>query len=142
MVGNIAWKFHGRVSVTVHGPLNPTNLEWQQFLRDAVRSGTGTHWRNLVVSYGGRPDGEQRKQLGEMLRGRGAPTAILTASPVVRAAVSAISFFNRSLKAFAFNDLDGAAAYLELTADEREKARELRHELVEQLGLSQRAAAS
>lgn len=103
MVGNIAWKFHGRISVTVHGPANPTNLEWQQFLRDAVRSGTATHWRNLVVSYGGRPDGEQRKQLGEMLQGRGAPTAILTGSTVVRAAVSALSFFNRNLKAFALD---------------------------------------
>jgi hypothetical protein len=142
MPGNVAWKFEGRLSVMVHGPVNPTNLEWQRFLRDAVDGRTGTHWRNLVVSYGGRPDGEQRKQLAEMLKGRAAPTAIMTGNAVVRAAVVAISFFNRKMKAFALDDFDGACSYLELTPDERRRARAFLAELTQALGLSAHAVAS
>jgi hypothetical protein len=142
MSSNVAWKFDGRVSVMVHGPSSPTNLEWQRFLRDAVDRGTGTHWRNLVISYGGRPDGEQRKLLAEMLKGRAAPTAIMTGSGIVRAAVLAVSFFNRQMKAFALEDFDGAASYLGLTADERERVQRMRLELMQELGLSGRAVAS
>ena len=141
MSGNVAWKFAGRLSVMIHGPGNPTNLEWQRFLRDAVDRGTGTHWRNLVVSYGGRPDGEQRKLLAEMLKGRAAPTAIMTGSGVARAAVLAMSFFNRQMKAFAMEDFDGACSYLGLSADERDRAQRMRSELTQELGLTGRAAA-
>lgn len=141
MPSNVAWKFDGRLSVMVHGPGAPTNLEWQRFLRDAVDQRTGSHWRNLVVSYGGRPDGEQRKLLADMLKGRAAPTAIMTSSAIVRAAVAAMSFFNRQMKAFALDDFEGAASYLELTADERAKAQRLRAELTQELGLTGRAAA-
>jgi hypothetical protein len=141
MPGNVAWKFDGRLSVMIHGPGNPTNLEWQRFLRDAVDRGTGTHWRNLVVSYGGRPDGEQRKQLAEMLKGRAAPTAIMTSSGIARAAVLALSFFNRQMRAFGMDDFDGACSYLALTAHERERAQRMRVELTQELGLTGRAAA-
>src|SRR5688572_15125155 len=141
MAANVAWRFEGRLSVMLHGPGNPTNLEWGRFLRDAIDHGTGPHWRNLGLSYGGRPDGEQRKQLAEMLKGRAAPTAIMTSSPLVRAAVLAVSFFNRQMKSFGLDDFDAACSHLGLSAVERERARAFRVELLAELGLSVQAAA-
>jgi hypothetical protein len=142
MAANVAWRFEGRLSVVVHGPGNPTSLEWGRFLRAAVDSGAGVQSRNLVVSYGGRPDGEQRKQLAEMLKGRAAPTAIMTNSALVRAAVLAINFFNRHMKSFAIDDFEGACSHLGLSAAERERARAFRSELLTDLGLSAQVAAS
>jgi hypothetical protein len=61
----MSWRTEGRLNVVYHGPLSPTNLEWQRYVTDAVmatsspRSGV----RVLVLSRGGSPDGRQRQIL-------------------------------------------------------------------------------
>jgi hypothetical protein len=126
----MSWRTEGRLNVVYHGLLAPTNLEWQRYVTEAVvtssaRNGT----RVLVLSRGGSPDGHQRQTLAAALRGRPSPVALLTDKVLVRAAISAMSLFNPSMKAFATTALNEAGNYLGLTLEERERAARLLVEL-------------
>ncbi len=40
MQRTMAWRFEGRLTVVVHGALNPSNLEWQRMLTDETARGS------------------------------------------------------------------------------------------------------
>jgi len=131
----MAWRLENRLLVAVHGPKSPSNLEWQRFLTEAVERGQGAAMRILIVSHGGGPDGEQRKQLARAIGNSPAPTIVMTRSALIRGITSALTFFNRSMKAVDLDAHDEAFQHLELDAKERVRAYGLRTELEAELGI-------
>jgi hypothetical protein len=127
---NMSWRTEGRLNVVYHGPLAPTNLEWQRYVNESVAlSGGRSDTRVLVLSRGGSPDGQQRQTLETALRGRAKPVALLTDKVLARAVISAMSLFNPSMKAFPTTALKEASDFLGLTREERERAAQLLLEL-------------
>jgi hypothetical protein len=139
MQPSMAWRFEGRLTIVVHGPQNPSNLEWQSMLRDESARGNPADGRTLIVSYGGGPDGHQRELLGKQIGSKPGPTCIMTASALVRAITAALLFFNRTMKVVGIDDREGAYAFLTLTRPERETADRIRAELEAALGLGKTA---
>jgi hypothetical protein len=124
--------------VVVHGPQSPTPLEWEGVLRDdllRVKSGHKAERCTLVITYGGGPDGGQRKRLAEQMDHHFAPACIMSGSALVRGIVSALSFFNRRMKIVGLEDREAAFEHLGLTQAERLTADRLRSELEAELGL-------
>jgi hypothetical protein len=131
----MAWRFDKRLLVVVHGPLSPTNLEWQRLLTEALERGNEAERRIMVVSYGGGPDVDQRKRLSSIIGSTPALTVIMTNSALGRGITTALTFFNRRMKAVDVNDFEKAFAHLELSTDERATAQRLRSELERELKL-------
>src|SRR3954468_13418638 len=98
MKRSMAWRFEGRLMVIVHGPSNPSNLEWQSLLTDEAAHADSQKERKMIVSYGGGPDGHQREILARQIGNKPVPTCILTKSAMVRAITAALLFFNQRMK--------------------------------------------
>lgn len=104
-----------RLFLVVYGATSPTDRAWCEYLDLVKRQGIdGTI--QLVVTDGGGPTAAQRRALGELLAGRSVPVAVVSGSLPVRALVTAMSWFNRSIKAFPSRELRCAVAYLEIPA--------------------------
>ncbi len=131
MSRTMAWRTEGRVNVVVHGTRSPTDLEWATYLNETRDISLRPDFCLLVLSRGGSPDGKQRTLLTSSIpKGtRKPPVALLTDSAIVRGVVGAMGLFNPLMKAFATNDLDGAARYLGLTRAEREGVQKVLGEL-------------
>lgn len=129
------WQFEGRLLVVVHSAANPSPLEWDRLLNETEVRGRGKDLRILIISYGGGPDVDQRKQLAKLMAAFPAPRAVMTASTLVRGIMSALAFFNPRMKAFPLHDLDAATQYLGLHTDERSTAERLRGTLESKLDL-------
>ena len=137
----MSWRFEGRLIVVVHGPKNPSNLEWQGMLTDEAVRGDHENGRTLVVSYGGGPDGHQRELLAQQISRNPTPTCIMTKSVLVRAITAALLFFNRSMRVFGLEERESAYDFLGLSAPERATADRVRRELEAELGLTPSSAA-
>jgi hypothetical protein len=142
MQRSMSWRFEGRLTVVVHGSLNPSNLEWQRMLTDEAARGLPEDGRTLIVSYGGGPDGHQRELLGKQIVRKPAPTCIMTKSVLVRAITSALLFFNRNMKVVGLEERDRAYEFLGLSAEERDTANRLRKELEAELALANAPSVS
>ncbi|HET9931274.1 MAG TPA: hypothetical protein VFQ35_11325 [Polyangiaceae bacterium] len=136
----MGWRFRDRLSVIVHTPKNPSNLEWQGLLRDRALHGRDSNERTLIVSYGGGPDADQRKLLSREMDGRAAPTVIMTKSAMVRAIASALLFFNRQMKVVGIDERELAYQFLGFSPDESRIADRLRAELELELGIAKLCA--
>jgi hypothetical protein len=126
----------GRLTIVVHGPHDPSDLEWRSMLRDETMRGEPDDGRTLVVSYGGGPSGQQRAALGQQLGNKPKPACIMTGSAVVRAIANALSFFNRTMKVVSLTDSKQAYAFLGLSVQERNMADTVRRELEHELGVT------
>lgn len=135
MQRTMAWRYDGRLVVAVHGFQSPSSADWGQFLEDGVAHGLGTHLRILIVSHGGGPDGEQRKQLGELIGPAPAPTVVLTSNSLIVGISRAVALFNPHLRVMGLTDSEAAYRALELTDEERAKVQKIRRELAVELGL-------
>ena len=141
MQRTLVWRFDGRLLVAVHGFKSPSKLEWQRFLNEGVAYGMGPHLRILIVSHGGGPDGDQRKELGRVIGPAPAPTVVMTGSSLVRGITAAMAFFNPHMKAVGLSDQELANQHLDLTAEERTKVQLIRRELSLELGLEWKSGA-
>jgi hypothetical protein len=135
MASAVLWQFDGRLLVVVHAAANPTQLEWDRLMSETAVRGRGASLCVLVISHGGGPDVDQRKQLATLMAASPAPRAVMTASTLVRGMMGALAFFNPHMKAFGLHDLDGASSYLGLSDDERASAQRLRAVLEAKLDL-------
>jgi hypothetical protein len=138
----MAWRFEGRLTVVLHGPRNPSNLEWQSMLRDEAARSKPDDGRTLVISYGGGPDGRQRDLLAQQMQTKPVPTCIMTASAMVRAITAALLFFNRNMKVVGLDERERAYDFLNLAAPEREAAERARRELEATVGIVQNPRAN
>jgi len=128
----MAWAHDGRLLVVVHGKSSPSALEWSRFLNDnrSLRDP-----RILVCTYGGSPDGNQRRELmGDAFYG-GVPTVVMTNSAIARGIVTILNWFNPNMKAQPLNADTVAHRLLGLNANEAVHALQLRETLERQLAL-------
>lgn len=121
--------------ICVHGPRDPTNVEWQRYLNASGELAARGEVRILVLSRGGSPTGEQRRALIGQIGKKTWPVALLTDNGVARMAIFAMRVFNPSMKASATTDLRGARDFLGLTTEECDRAaviiQELEHDIAE-----------
>lgn len=118
----MAWHFEGRIAITVHGERAPSREDWATYIETISRLPNLATVRALVVSAGGGPNAIQRGELVDLFDSddRGATrTAIVTRSMTMRGIATAISWFNRGLKAFKPSEMDAALVYLEFGSTER-----------------------
>ena len=137
MARTMTWRTEGRVQVVLHGKQSPSRLEWQRYLSDLLPNGALLHEerRIVVVSNGGAPDGEQRRQMAEVVgKWKKPPLALLTDSPIVRGMVAALRIFNPSMRAFRRDELASACLFLELAPGEAARVTELVAELRAEIG--------
>ncbi len=128
----IAFSFvEPRTAVLVHTRDTPGDDEWRTYLAalKARLDQQGKSVVSLVVTEGGGPNTVQRTDMNEALLKDGGSfsTAVVTESRVARGIVTAMSWFNSGIRAFAPKQLDDAIGYLGL--DPREHA-----EVLETLG--------
>jgi hypothetical protein len=97
--------------ILAHTSRPPSAAEWAEYVA-AVGSRDPTKLRTLVFTDGGAPTSTQRKELNAVLGGRASRGAIVSASLMVRGAVSALGWFNPLIKAFAPTEVDDALQYL------------------------------
>jgi hypothetical protein len=104
-----------RLVLVVYGIAGPTDADWIEYLGVVERSGLD-RTAHLIVTDGGGPTAAQRRLLYGLLAGRTRPVAVVSGSLQVRAIVTAMSWFNRSIRAFPVPGLADAIAYLEIPA--------------------------
>jgi hypothetical protein len=110
---NLAVKVIDRLFLVAYGTASPSEEEWANYLAMVERHGI-ERTLQIVVTDGGEPTPSQRRRLSDLLGGRFVPVAVVSPSAVVRGTVTALSWFNRKIKAFPPSELREAIAYLEI----------------------------
>jgi hypothetical protein len=109
----MAVKVMDRLFLVVFGTADPTDPEWVAYLK-LVESHGVDRTMQLILTDGGEPTPMQRRRLNALVAGRAVPTAIVSGSARIRGTVTALSWFNRTIKSFPPSGLREAIAYLEL----------------------------
>lgn len=135
---NMGWHFADRLSVTVHGRVDPSDAEWQSYLDDLLSLPNVADNAVLVYSEGGGPKALHRAALERAMAEAGQPearVALVSASRVMRGIGTAISWFNPHLRVFAPSKLDSALSYLELEPEQCTDARRRLREIGARLSI-------
>jgi hypothetical protein len=115
MTKSMAFKVIDRLFLVVYGTANPTDEEWGEYLERTKRHGVDRTMQ-LIFTDGGEPSAPQRRKLNELLGGHPVPVAVVSGSVRVRGTVTALSWFNRRVRAFPTSAWRDAIAYLEIPA--------------------------
>jgi hypothetical protein len=137
---NMAFKVIDRLFLVVFGAANPTDEEWVDYLKVTQKHGIDRTMQ-LIFTDGGGPTSTQRKYLNDILDGRTVPVAVISGSASIRAVVTALSWFNRKIKAFPPAGLGDALVYLEIPATRAELIEREAQKLRLTLGDDERATA-
>lgn len=142
----MSFRREGRVLVIVHGRHSPTDLEWATFLKEMQTYGARQQLRVVTYSYGGGPDGKQRKIATDLnkdpARHDYVMVALLTSSSIMRGMGAALSWFLRNLKVFGLDGDVEAFKYLGLTPAESTFALTARRQLERELGVTKESATT
>jgi hypothetical protein len=112
----------GRTFIVAHGRDNATPEEWSAFVH-ALESELPNVSGVLVFTAGATINARQREQI-ELLTKRGdLRMAVLTDSVMARGVVTALSWFNVQIKAFAPHDEQHALDHLQVAPAERAAVR-------------------
>jgi hypothetical protein len=114
-------KLEGRTLLLwMHENAEPDDATWD----DALKAGRAALSEQgpgkvafLVITDGGAPTSTQRKRLFEAMNGAHFPIAVMNTNPLIRGVVTAISWFNPDIKAFAPTRFAEAVDYLGFSAD-------------------------
>ncbi len=103
------------VHIAVHGQSNPDATDWEAYLR-ATKKLLQRHEnvKALVYTLGGNPSSAQRSELNKINEGLLPRVSVMVESRVARGAVTALSWFNPSIKAYSLEQIDEAMAHLGL----------------------------
>ena len=137
---NMAIKVIDRLFLVVYGAANPTDEEWSAYLALVEHHGIDRTMQ-LIRTDGGEPTSVQRDKLNRLLGGRHVPVAVVTGSARVRLTVTALSWFNRQIRAFPVTGLRDAIAYLEIPASRAELIQREMTKLQEELERGRQATA-
>jgi hypothetical protein len=116
---HMTYKVIDRLFLVVFGLVEPSDDEWRTYLKVVESHGINST-RQLVITEGGVPSYGQRKHLNDRLAGRNVPIAVVSGSRSLVAVVTAMSWFNRKIKAFPPSGFREAIAYLEIPASRTE----------------------
>jgi len=137
---NVAIKVIDRLFLVVYGTADPSDEEWDAYLGLVKHHGIDRTMQ-LICTDGGEPSAPQRKVLNEVLGGRTVPVAVVSSSVRVRGTVTALSWFNRKIRAFPPTALREAIAYLEIPASRIDLIERELEKLRLELGQGRRASA-
>jgi len=115
----IAYKVLDRLFLLVLRTEEPTDEEWTTYLGVVEAHGID-RTQQLIVTEGGVPTRTQRRYLSERLARRNVPVAVITGNTAVRSIVTAMSWFNRKIRAFPPSGFRDAIAYLQIPASRTE----------------------
>lgn len=101
----------GGLLILVHTSRAPSDAEWDAYFSELVKHDP-LKLKSLNFTDGGAPNGAQRKQVNDYLKGRTSRCAVVTSSPFVRGVVTALSWFNPEIKAYAADYVDSALDHL------------------------------
>lgn len=104
----------GEVMLVAHTAKAPSDEEWKVYVEGVVTHDPA-RLRSLVFTDGGAPNSTQRRVLNEALGGKTSLGAVVSPSTMVRGVVTALSWFNPMIKAFAPGETDEAFRYLGVT---------------------------
>jgi hypothetical protein len=124
--------------VAVYTNESPTNDEWLHYLEIMRTLAPG--YRMIIFSAGGGPTTMQRRDLELLTLGQdGAKerVAVVTLSRLARGIVTAISWFNREIRAFDPSHRDEATEFLKLTKAEGLAVLRLARSMAKELGVSE-----
>lgn len=113
------------VHIAVHGRDNPDAQDWDAYLKTThtLRS-RHENVRALVYTLGGNPSSAQRSALNKVNEGFLAQVSVMLESRLARGAVTALSWFNPRIKAFALGQVDDALAHLALSGTQASRVKE------------------
>ena len=114
-----------------------SETDWSNFLRELVRLRPRfAEMAALVVTDGGGPTVDQRKQLTKVMNGATIQTAVVTDALSVRFVVSSVALFNKTIRTFSRSELPLAYAWLKLPKSDIAKMERMIAELDESVGES------
>jgi hypothetical protein len=118
-----AFRLVGPVIVAVHTVGEPSNEEWEDYIRIVLHAARlfGEDMavvRQILVTDGGGPNPAQRAAIvkaTEHIRGApSVPRAVISSSKFVRGIVTALNWLDRNVKLFTPEEVDQAIAFLGL----------------------------
>jgi len=137
---NIAYEVIDRLFIVVYGAKDPTDEEWEAYIKLVQRHGIDRTMQ-LIFTEGGGPTAPQRRYLENILNGRAVPVAVMTSSPAIRVMVTAMSWLNKKIRAFPMTGIADALAYLEIPRSRMELIEREMLKLHRSLGGDVRATA-
>lgn len=114
---NVAFKIIvGKWLLCVYGKQDATNEDVAEIIK-VIRTLDLKQIRMLTYTMGGTLSAPQRKAINAVVDGYNTPLAVLIANPLARGVITALSWFNRNVKAFAPDDELEAFSYLGIPDD-------------------------
>ena len=123
---------YGRVGncfLYVSGKRPPNEADWAEYVA-WFKKALPPNAQGIVLERGSGPNAAQRKQLTDITSKMTFKVAVLTASPVARGVVTAMSWFKEGYKAFSPDELGEAASYLGLDASATSQVKQLVQKLL------------
>lgn len=114
---NMVFAWVGHVIILVQGEHPPSDEEWKLYITALKARKDLSKSKAIAVTDGGALTPTQRREVNGIVGGRGL-AVVLSTSTVVRAMVTALSWFNPLIKAFAPHEKEEAFKHLKLTPDE------------------------
>ena len=119
---NLVFQALGGLIVAVYNEHPPTDEDHRKALA-VFRTMDFDRAKFLGVTRGGAPTPAQRKELTDTLRGRELQAAIVSDVRLVRGVVTALSWFNRKIRAYSMGEMEQALEYLEVPEGKRDRVR-------------------
>ena len=117
---NCLTRWVGSTLVFVENERAPSDEEWGDFLKIlALNRVDLAKLRLLVVTSGGAPTAEQRKQLAATLGGAPLLVSSVSDNMKIRFVTATIALFHSHMKTFSTQELDQAYDHLGLNSEER-----------------------
>jgi hypothetical protein len=134
---NVAFKIIvGKWILCVYGKRDATNDDVAEIIH-VMRGLDLKQVRMLTYTMGGTLSAPQRKEINAVVEGYNPPLAVLIASPLARGVITALSWFNRNVKAFAPDDELEAFSYLGIPTDLYDLCSEELHRLIDEMEVRQ-----
>jgi hypothetical protein len=121
---SMACKAVGNYLLFAHGKQRPTDAEWETTLQSFREAKNASAVRVLVFTAGAAPDTPQRAKLNDLLGDSKPRIAVLTSSPLARAAGTALRWFNPQFRIFRPDEVERALDHLQVPESDRTSLRE------------------
>ncbi len=124
--------------LAVFGEDSPDDKEWKVYMK--VMEKLQIEDRILILSAGGGPGLMQRRELEQLTRGHKGRVAVVTVSRAARGIVTALSWFDRNIKAFDPKQVTEAFKFLDVKAYETRGILRRARAMADTLGVLDRIA--
>jgi hypothetical protein len=130
---NVVFKIiRGRWLLCVYGKQDATNDDVSEIIK-VMRTLDLSQVRMLTYTMGGTLSAQHRKEINAVVEGKYPPLAVLIGNPLARGVITALSWFNRNVKAFAPDDEFDAFAYLGIPDDLQDHCSDELHRLIDEM---------